>query len=288
MASPMDTFKNNLFDQLKSYGDAVQDAFEQRIARPLLAFKRDLSRPSSAVRTSSEQESVLRSEKTAFITQQESVSSSSSPLDIIDIETSSSLKTILNRVKNTLSPSTKRRTSEDFPIDDIRRPPGECRHSSISSVSNRNPRRNILRHHKSVSFADNNIQYDGDTDRNNPYSTDDRNESVRNVYTLAHPVVMASIDEMTTNQINPTDISSTVENNDCDFERNFRESIRPRRISIGNSQDLIYQDLSAEIVSYVLKHALRVLEKEDEDSLLTENEKVINKNEYNEDLIDLK
>ncbi|CAF5048633.1 unnamed protein product, partial [Rotaria magnacalcarata] len=31
MASPMDTFKNNLFDQLKSYGGTVQDVFEQRI-----------------------------------------------------------------------------------------------------------------------------------------------------------------------------------------------------------------------------------------------------------------
>ena len=33
MASPMDTFKNNLFGQLKSYGDTVHDVFEQRIGK---------------------------------------------------------------------------------------------------------------------------------------------------------------------------------------------------------------------------------------------------------------
>jgi hypothetical protein len=33
MASPVDTFKNNLFGQLKSYGGAVQDVFEQRIGK---------------------------------------------------------------------------------------------------------------------------------------------------------------------------------------------------------------------------------------------------------------
>ena len=33
MASPVDTFKNSLFGQLKSYSDAVQGAFEQRIGK---------------------------------------------------------------------------------------------------------------------------------------------------------------------------------------------------------------------------------------------------------------
>jgi hypothetical protein len=33
MASPVDTFKNNLFGQLKSYSGAVQDLFEQRIGK---------------------------------------------------------------------------------------------------------------------------------------------------------------------------------------------------------------------------------------------------------------
>lgn len=33
MASPGDTFKSNLFGQLKSYTNAVQGAFEQRIGK---------------------------------------------------------------------------------------------------------------------------------------------------------------------------------------------------------------------------------------------------------------
>ena len=33
MASPVDTFKSSLFGQLKSYGDAVQGVFEQRIGK---------------------------------------------------------------------------------------------------------------------------------------------------------------------------------------------------------------------------------------------------------------
>lgn len=33
MASPVDSFKNNLFGQLKSYSNAVQGAFEQRIGK---------------------------------------------------------------------------------------------------------------------------------------------------------------------------------------------------------------------------------------------------------------
>jgi hypothetical protein len=33
MATPVDNFKNSLFGQLKSYSDAVQGAFEQRIGK---------------------------------------------------------------------------------------------------------------------------------------------------------------------------------------------------------------------------------------------------------------
>jgi len=33
MASSGNTFKTNLFGQLKSYGDAVQDVFQQRIGK---------------------------------------------------------------------------------------------------------------------------------------------------------------------------------------------------------------------------------------------------------------
>lgn len=37
-ASTMDAFKNNLFGQLKNYGDAVQGAFEQRIGKKISYF----------------------------------------------------------------------------------------------------------------------------------------------------------------------------------------------------------------------------------------------------------
>jgi hypothetical protein len=91
---------------------------------------------------------------------------------------------------------------------------------------------------------------------------------------------MASIDETTTNPINSS--SNNIEDDEDNFQRHFYQAIRPRRISIGtgNGKDLVYQDISAEIVAYVLKHALRLIEKEDEDLLLAEKQ--------NEDFIDLK
>ena len=236
------------------------------LARPILAFKRDLSRTSSTTRTSSDQETI----SPTFITHQESISCST-PLEIIDIEPSigsGSFRNILDKVKNTLSPSIKRRTSEGYSIDEEKKASRQYRHSSISSLSNKNHRKNRLRHHKSVSFAEN--------------TEDDshRNELVDNIKTLADQIIMASIDETTTNPINSS--STNIEDDEDDFQRNFYQTIRPRRISIGNGngKDLVYQDISAEIVGYVLKHALRLIEKEDEDLLLTEKQ--------NEDYIDLK
>jgi hypothetical protein len=94
---------------------------------------------------------------------------------------------------------------------------------------------------------------------------------------------MSSIDEKITH------LPSSFEDNDeNDFEHNFYQVIKPRRISIGNGRDLVYQDLSAEIVAYVLKHALRILEKEDEEFLLAENQKLMKKNEQNDEFFDLK
>ncbi|CAF3040402.1 unnamed protein product [Rotaria socialis] len=295
MASPMDTFKNNLFGQLKSYGDTVQEIFEQRIARPLLALKRDLSRPASSIHTGSPQESVIRPNQTSFIKQQESVLPSSSPIEIIDIETSASLETVFDKVNYTLS-SPKRCTSEDSSTDDSIKPTREYRHASICSLSNRNHPRNLLRH-KSVSFVDNNIQYhnndddnnnDNGTDRNNQYLIDEPREILANAHACDHNILMPRIDERTIHSINFSDTLPILNDQGHNFKREFYQSVRPRRISIGNSHDLIYQDLSAEIVSYVLKHALRMLEKEDEDLLLAENGKTINTNEYHEDFIDLK
>jgi len=71
-------------------------------------------------------------------------------------------------------------------------------------------------------------------------------------------------------------------NDDDDFEQEFHRTIKPRHILNDNKQDLVYQDLSAEIVAYILKHALRTLKKEQEQLIITIN------NEENDDFIDLK
>lgn len=70
---------------------------------------------------------------------------------------------------------------------------------------------------------------------------------------------------------------------DDDFQRNFHLTIKPRRLFNDNKEDLVYQDLSAEIVAYVLKHAIRTLKKEQEEELTATTKK-----EENEDFIDLK
>lgn len=312
MASPVDTFKNNLFGQLKSYGDAVQGVFEQRIgklrvwyyivlilifnshekilikntqyfqsflffcfflARPLLALKRDFSRSSSTTRTPSDQEPISPTQQTSFITHEE-ILSASTPLEIIDIETNDAFKTIIDKFKDTFSPTTQRRTS-DFSIDKTKKSSREHRHSSISSLSNKTHRNGRLRHFKSVSFADN-IQYDNNNF--SPCLLDQQQESID------HTNIMESINEKN------LPITSSFEDIDDDeddnnFQRHFYQAIKPRRISIGNGKDLVYQDLSAEIVGYVLKHALRTLEKEDEDFLLAQEQNLINNDE---DFIDLK
>jgi len=246
------------------------------LARPLLALKRDLSRSSSTTRSSTDHESISPSQQISFITHQESILAST-PLEIIDIETNGSFKTIFDKVKNTFSPIIRRRTSE-FSIDDTIKPTREHRHSSISVLSNKTHHKDRLRHFKSVSFADN-IEYDNPPLKIHSYPIDNEKELSQ---TFVDGNIMKSIDETTAY------ISPTFEDNENDFEYKFYQTIRPRRISIGNGKDLVYQDLSAEIVAYVLKNALRMLEKEDEELLLIENEKMIEKNEDNEDIIDLK
>ncbi|UJR28546.1 hypothetical protein I4U23_009781 [Adineta vaga] len=254
MAFPVDTFKSNLFGQLKSYSNAVQGVFEQRIARPILAFKRDLSRPTSENRTTTD-----RDDETSSRLRQGSTSSSS-PLEIIDIDTSGSIKSIFDRVKNTLSPSTKRRTSDNTtPNDAIKKP---------STLSEKSSRKKHLQYRKSVSFADD-VDNDSDSDSSTQYSTNDRNTIVRNAHTLADRILMESIDEISTKKCSQ-----------YEFIEEFNETIRPRRLSSNDIEDLVYKDLSAEIVAYVLKHALRTLKKEREQvQLLTE---------HDDDFIDLK
>ncbi|CAF0982377.1 unnamed protein product [Rotaria sordida] len=277
MASPGDTLKNSLFGQLKSYSNAVQDAFEQRIARPLLAFKRDLSRPTSETRVPNDHESVLTSNHTY----QES-SSSSSPLEIIDIDTSSSFRSIFNKVRDTLSPSTKRRASENSTNNVIENSLKENENLSSTISINKKSQKHYLCQ-KSVSFAEN-IDADYDSDSYNQYSIDDRNKIVRNAQTLADKILIASINATAVAKLASTNKLSN-ENDDA-FEQDFHQTIKPRRISINNKEDLVYQDLSAEIVAYVLKHALRTLKQEQDQS--TENQLIINQNEQDEEFIDLK
>jgi hypothetical protein len=249
------------------------------LARPLLAFKRDLSRPTSETRVPTDHESMVPHSIRQVST------SSSTPLEVIDIDTSGSFKTIFDKVKNTLSPSIKRRTSENPANDETNSSSKDNRNSSISSISTNKSRKDRLHNQKSVSFAEN-IDNDNDSDVNNQYTINDRNEIVRNAHTLADQILLSSIDEATIKTTSTNGLSKT---NDDDFEKDFHRTIKPRHISTDNMEDLVYQDLSAEIVAYVLKHALRTLRKEQNESeLLTENEKISNQNEQDDDFIDLK
>lgn len=221
-------------------------------ARPLLAFKRDLSRPTSTLRTSSDHESELESPSTPSTTEP------------IEAETNGSLKTIFDKVKNTLSPAITKRVTLEMVFDEKTKSSfTEQRHSSISSQSGKDPRNNRLRHQKSVSFAE-----------NVPQPTDSLD--------YADPILVNSHDDTAT-------VESLLDESDQDFQRDFHRAIKPRRISIGMGKDLAYQDLSAEIVAYILKHALRTVEQEDEElRALTEQQARLNTNVEDDDSIDLK
>ncbi|CAF1340605.1 unnamed protein product [Adineta steineri] len=278
MTSPVDTFKNSLFGQLKSYGDAVQGAFEQRIARPLIALKRDFARSSSSkTHTSPNRESILSSQQTSFVTHQESLLSSS-PLEIIDFETNASIKPVLDKSMDSIS-STEQKNLDDITINQQHKSIKGHRQSSMNSSSNKNHRQNRLCHYKSVSFAEQ-IQYDND-------SQDSIKESNEHEFVHNDPIITTTTTDID-KTINTIDESSIVDDNENDFDQNFHHIIKPRRISIGNSKDLVYQDISAEIVAYVLKNALRIIEKEDEDFLLKENQKLLTNNQQNDDITDLK
>ncbi|CAF1207418.1 unnamed protein product [Adineta ricciae] len=262
MAFPVDTFKNNLFGQLKSYSNAVQGVFEQRIARPILALKRDLSRPTSEARTTPDHDVETSSRA------RQGSTSSSSPLEIIEIDASGSFKSIFDKVKNTFSPSTKRRTLDNtttvITVDDDS--------TKQAKVYSKASRKAFLQSRKSVSFADDvDADSDSDSDINNQYSVDDRNTIVQNARTLADQILLDSIDEISMNKYS-----------EDDFIDDFHHTIRPRRISSNNVEDLVYQDLSAEIVAYVLKHALRTIKKEQE-QITSETEHT-----NDDDFIDLK
>lgn len=209
------------------------------LARPLLALKQDFYRSSSTSRTSSEREST--SEQT-FISYEQSILASSSPLEIIDIETPDPLKTLFDKFKNAFSSSNTRATSEDCPpppplpssSDQIEITSKEQHlHSSISTLPASARRQKQFRH-KSVSFAEHNpLEEHVSTTMN----SDDDHQHV---------------------------VLSTCDENSTDLHQHLRRMIQPRRISIGHGNDLLYQDLAAEIVAYVLKHALRAVQEEED------------------------
>ncbi|CAF1023315.1 unnamed protein product [Adineta ricciae] len=239
MASPVDSFKMSIFGQLKTFSNGVQGAFEQRIARPLIALKRDLERSSSKTRTPSDHDSCSSSEDTTFVTRQETLLSSS-PLEIIDFETSNPVRTILDKIKSTVSIPVERKISDDHPTD-----------VTLNNAQHSLPDKSSLSHHKSVSFAG-------------------YNQFVKE-------------DEGSTGEPANQTYKSYRE---TDFDQQFRQMFKPRRISLSESEDLVYQDLSAEIVGYVLKHALRMIEKEEDEKFTqSQNDSV---REQDGDTIDLK
>ena len=233
------------------------------LARPILAFKRDLNRPTSQTRTTPDHDVETSSRG------RQGSTSSSSPLEIIDIDASGSFKSIFDKVKSTFSPSTKRRTSENtttvMSVDDNSK--------KQANTNTKSSRKAFLRSRKSVSFADD-VDGDSDSDTNNQYSVDDRNTIVQSARTLADQILLDSIDE----------ISSKKYSGD-DFTNDFHHTIRPRRISSNDIEDLVYQDLSAEIVAYILKHALRTIKKEQEQIASGTQH---NNDDDDDDFIDLK
>ena len=149
---------------------------------------------------------------------------------------------------------------------------------SISSQPGKDQRNNRLRPQKSVSFAENVPQPTDDL----PYPTSDREGNEQNTHDSVDPILVNGLDGEATRAF-------LADGSDCDFQQDFRRAIKPRRVSIGNGRDLAYQDLSAEIVAYILKHALRTLEQEDEElRALTEQQVRLHENLADDDFIDLK
>jgi hypothetical protein len=252
------------------------------LARPLLAFRRDLSRPTSETRSSADPDEIC-----TYRTRQESTSSSS-PLEIIDVDSTGSFKSLLDKVKNTLSPATKRRTSENSTAYETSIPVGVNTHAEADSTPTTKSRQHTLRHHKSVSFAD---AVDSSSESDINYSVDDHNEIVRNAQLLADQILVAGIDQVTTQTpaSNGPAVCSTDDTSEDSFQRDFHRTIKARQLSGDNPEALIYQDLSAEIVAYVLKHALRTVKKEQELAALTiQTQPSKPTNDRDDEFIDLK
>ena len=191
-------------------------------------------------------------------------------------------------MKNTLSPATKRRTSENSTAHETSIPAGVNTHAAVDATQPRKSRQTSLRHHKSVSFAD---AVEGSSDSDNNYSIDDRNEIVRNAHLLADQILVVGIEQVTTQILSShsSPVCNTDDTSEDAFQRDFHQTIKARRLSGDNPEELIYQDLSAEIVDYVLKHALRTVKKEQEMAALTmQTEPSERTNDHDDEFIDLK
>lgn len=213
-------------------------------------MKRDLSRGPSASRVCSDHE---------VIQQEKSRSDHETPIENLDSDANGSLKTLFERVKNTLTPpvSTPPTTNNKT----------TTRRSSITTHSEKTSHSHRLKQQKSVSFAEVNpkkvVDNARETDRN---SNQAEEELVHTAYSFADQILLDTYDEANMTQLDDNQ----------QFRQEFYQAIKPRRMSIGHCKDLVYQDLSAEIVAYVLKHALRSLELEDQQC------------EDEDDIIDLK
>ena len=232
-------------------------------------MKRDRSRPPE--------------EKVSTTDHESASTSSSSPLEIVDIDTTGSIRSIFDRVRNTLSPAVRRRTSENCNPDE------SCSPSISETKSNEKSEKVVLRNQKSVSFAG---DVENSSDSDNGYSTTDQNQIANNAQRLADQILTESIGQAAARipESNISEHSKSIDEfNENDFREDFRRCFQQRRILDNTKEDLIYQDLSAEIVSYILKHALRTLKKEHEELHPMKNQQDYNQSiDDEDDPIDLK
>ncbi|CAF0898926.1 unnamed protein product [Didymodactylos carnosus] len=281
-------FKTQFFGHLKIAGEI----FENRIARPLLAFGREFRRPlstdrnenltskksidnnveinepitnmSTLIETNNSNNSLISDHhKVCDIRDDNTVDNSTSSSTVNSVQTTAG--NIFNSIIHTLSPKTNRRKSEllDKPRQTT------CRSSSICTTARTERLNQYQRKSKCVSFAE-------DLDMNNDNIIDDHTKIIKSAHSIADKILNSSLDILTytpsdvqQNNINQQSTSSslsylsslpTTSNNDNDFSMSFLRSIR--RPSLLENEELYFQDLSAEIVNYVLKHAIKVLKQE--------------------------
>lgn len=208
-------------------------------------------------------------------------SSSTTPyLEIVDAEPTGSFRSIFDRVKNTLSPSLKRRTSENVNNHE------SSGSADLSKRADTNSRKTSRQNHPNV-LSGENREHSEDSEKE--YSTDEQKEIIRYAYRLAEQILHDTLNQMTS-QTSIDDNQHRLNGNQFSenetFQRGFHRTIQSQRISGEKIDDEIYQDLSTDIVSYVLKHALKTVKNEEE---LYSSEMSTNvERTHEEDFIDLK